>query len=247
MSTAYGQITPSADAYTNTASPTTNYGSAATLNVESASQTAYIRFDLSAIPTGYTSANIAKASLKLYVNAIGTAGSFNIDYVDGAWTESTINANLLPALGTTIASNVPLVKSNAHDYIIIDVTSAVSAWLNGTQANDGIALVANSPLSCSFTSKESTTFSHSPELDIVFLGNGAQGPPGPQGPEGPQAREARKARKVFPVLADRWVRRARLVRPESAIAAPGFPPRLTRSTTRSPTLNHVAPTAGRPM
>src|ERR1039458_6115413 len=98
-SLADGQITPSADAYTNTASPTTNYGGAATLNVESASQTAYIRFDLSAIPTGYTSANIAKASLKLYVNAVATAGSFNVDYVDGAWTESTINANLLPEIG----------------------------------------------------------------------------------------------------------------------------------------------------
>jgi len=182
----HGQLTPSADSYTNTASPTTNYGTAATINVESASQTAYIQFDLSAIPAGYTSANIAKASLKLYVNAVGTAGSFNIDYVDGAWTESTITANLLPALGTTIASSVPLSKTNAHDYIIIDVTSAVDAWLNGSQANDGIALVANSPLSCSFTSKESTTYSHSPELDIVFLGNGAQGPAGPQGPEGPQ-------------------------------------------------------------
>jgi hypothetical protein len=185
-SLAHGQITPSADAYTNTASPSTNYGAAVTLNVESASQTAYIQFDLSAIPTGYTGANIAKASLKLYVNAVSTAGSFNIDYVDGAWTESTINANLLPAMGTTIASSVPLVKSNAHDYIIVDITPAVAAWLNGSQANDGIALVANSPLSCSFTSKESTTYSHSPELDIVFLGNGTQGPAGPQGPEGPQ-------------------------------------------------------------
>jgi hypothetical protein len=186
VSLVQGQTNPSADAYTNTASPTTNYGAAATLNVESASQTAYIRFDLSAIPTGYTSANIAKASLKLYVNAVATAGSFNVDYVDGAWSESTIDANLLPALGTTIAGSVPLVKSAAHDYIIVDITSAVDAWLNGTQANDGIALVANSPLSCSFTSKESTTYSHSPELDIVFLGNGAQGPGGPQGPEGPQ-------------------------------------------------------------
>ena len=185
-SIAHGQITPSADSYTNTASPTTNYGGAVTVNVESASQTAYIQFDLSAIPAGYTGANIAKASLKLYVNAVSTAGSFNVDYVDGAWKEATITANLSPALGTTIASSVPLSKTNAHDYIIIDVTSAVDAWLNGSQANDGIALVANSPLSCSFTSKESTTYSHSPELDIVFLGNGAQGPQGPQGPEGPQ-------------------------------------------------------------
>jgi hypothetical protein len=185
-SLAHGQLTPSADAYTNTASPATNYGTAATLNVESASQTAYIRFDLSAIPAGYTGANVAQASLKLYVNAVSTAGSFNLNYVDGAWSESTITSNLLPAMGTTIASNVSLPKSIAHDYIVINITSALAGWLDGTQANDGIALVANSPLSCSFDSKENTGTSHSPELDIVFLGNGAQGPAGPQGPKGPQ-------------------------------------------------------------
>jgi hypothetical protein len=182
---AFGQLTPSADTYVNTASPTTNFGAAATLNVASASQTAYIQFDLSAIPSGYTGANIAKASLKLYVNAVGTAGSFNIDYVDGTWTEKTITANLSPALGTTIVSSVPVAKSQVGDYIIIDITPAVDAWLSGTP-NDGITLVANSPMAASFTSKENTTFSHAPELDIVFLGNGAQGPAGPQGPEGPQ-------------------------------------------------------------
>ena len=49
-SLAYGQFTPSADSYTNTASPATNYGTAVTINVESASQTSYIEFDLSAFP-----------------------------------------------------------------------------------------------------------------------------------------------------------------------------------------------------
>jgi hypothetical protein len=183
---AHAQLTPSADAYTNTASPTTNFGTAATLNVKSASQTAYIQFDLSAIPSGYTGANVAQASLKLYVNAVTNAGSFNIDYVDGAWSEKTITADLSPALGTTIVSDVSLAKTQAGDYIVINITSAVAAWLNGSQANDGIALVANSPLNCSFDSKENTGTGHSPELDIVFLGNGAQGPAGPQGPEGPQ-------------------------------------------------------------
>lgn len=183
---AYGQLTPSADSYTNTTSPTTNYGAVATLDVKSASQTSYIQFDLSAIPSGYTGANVAQASLKLYVNAITTAGSFNIDYVDGAWTEKTITADLAPALGTTIVSSVSLAKTQAGDYIVINITSAVAAWLNGTQTNDGIALVANSPLNCSFDSKENTGTSHPPELDIVFLGNGAQGPAGPQGPDGPQ-------------------------------------------------------------
>jgi uncharacterized repeat protein (TIGR03803 family) len=59
---AYSQLTPSADAFTNTATPTSNFGAAATLNVESSSQTAYIQFDLSAIPAGYTGANIADAA-----------------------------------------------------------------------------------------------------------------------------------------------------------------------------------------
>jgi hypothetical protein len=180
------QQTPSADSYINTAAPTTNYGSAGTLAVESPSQTAYIQFDLSSIPAGYTSANIAKASLKLYVSAVGKAGSFNVDFVNGSWSEKTITADLLPALGTTIAASVPITRAAQGDYIIVDITSAVDAWLNGTQANDGIALVANSPLICSFTSKENTATSHPPELDIVYNGSGAQGPAGPQGPQGLQ-------------------------------------------------------------
>jgi len=41
----------------------------------------------------------------LYVNAVTTAGSFNLDYVNGSWSEGTIYSNA-PPLGSTIASNV---------------------------------------------------------------------------------------------------------------------------------------------
>jgi trimeric autotransporter adhesin len=163
---AYGQLTPSGDSYTNTAASTTNYGAKTLLDVES-SQTTFIQFDLSSIPSGYTSADITKATLKLYVNAVTTAGSFNVDYVNGTWTESTIDASNAPALGTTIAASVPLTTKDKNQYILVDVTAAVQAWLSGT-ANDGIALVANSPLNANFDSKESTSTSHSAELDIVF-------------------------------------------------------------------------------
>jgi hypothetical protein len=165
---AYGQLTPLGDSYTNTAAATTNYGAKTLLDVES-SQTTFIQFDLSSIPASYTSADIAKATLKLYVNAVTTAGSFNVDYVNGAWTESKIDASNAPALGTTIAASVPLVTADKNQYILIDVTAAVQAWLSGT-ANDGIALVGNSPLNASFDSKESTSTSHAPELDIVYAG-----------------------------------------------------------------------------
>jgi len=168
---AYGQLTPSGDAYTSTAAPSTNYGAQKLLDVESASQTTYIQFDLSAIPAGYTGADVSKASLKLYVNAVTKAGSFNVDYVNGAWTEATIDASNAPGLGSTIAASVPLATADKNQYILIDITSAVQAWLSGTP-NDGIALVGNSPLNASFDSKENTTTSHSAELDIVFAGGG---------------------------------------------------------------------------
>jgi trimeric autotransporter adhesin len=169
-SAAFGQLTPSDDAYVNSAKPTINLGTASTLNLQSAAETSFIRFDLSAVPAGYTGSSIAKATLKLYVNSVGTAGSFNVDYVNGAWAEKTITYNLQPAIGTTIASSVPLTTASAGKYLEIDITSAMVEWLNGAQPNDGIALVANSPLVATFDSKENTGASHPAEIDIVYAG-----------------------------------------------------------------------------
>ncbi len=56
LTSACAQLTPSGDAYTNTADPTTNYGAKTLLDVESASQTTYIQFDLSSIPASYSTA-----------------------------------------------------------------------------------------------------------------------------------------------------------------------------------------------
>lgn len=78
LTAAFAQITPRKDSYTNSATTTTNYGTAGTLGVASSTssiQTAYIQFDLSSIPAGYTGAKVAKATLKLYVNSVTTAGS----------------------------------------------------------------------------------------------------------------------------------------------------------------------------
>jgi hypothetical protein len=164
------QLTPSDDAYVNSAAPTTNYGAATTLDLSSAADTAFIQFDLTAVPAGTPGSSIAKATLKLYVNSVTTAGSFNVDYVTGTWVEKTIKYSLQPAIGTTIASSVPLTTASKGKYVEIDVTAAMVEWLNGSQANDGIALVANSPLVATFDSKENTTTSHPAELDIVFAG-----------------------------------------------------------------------------
>jgi len=170
LTASYAQITPSQDAYTNTADPTTNFGAATLLDVSGATEIAYIQFNLLSIPAG---ASVSQATLKLYVNAVTKAGSFNVDYVNGTWSESKITSSLAPALGTAIVSSVPLTTASKNQYILIDITPAVVAWLNGSQANDGIALVANSTFNASFDSKENTGTSHPAELDIVFAGGGS--------------------------------------------------------------------------
>jgi hypothetical protein len=166
------QITPSQDSYTSSATPKTNYGANVLLNVNGATAATYIQFNLASIPSG---ANISQATLKLYVNAVTTAGSFNVDNVSGEWTENTITYDDTPVLGTPIASDVAVSTADKNQYILVNITPAVQAWLEGSQPNNGIALVANSTFDASFDSKENTTTSHAPELDIVFSGSSGGG------------------------------------------------------------------------
>jgi hypothetical protein len=166
-SAAYSQITPSGDSYTNTADSSTNYGSKTLLDVDGASQITYIQFNLASIPS---TASISQATLKLYVNSVTTAGSFNVDYVNGTWSESKIDASNAPPPGTTIAPNVNVTTADKNQYVLVNVTTAVRAWLDGSETNNGFALVANSSFNATFDSKENTTTSHPPELDIAYAG-----------------------------------------------------------------------------
>jgi hypothetical protein len=162
---AHAQITPLADSYTNSADATTNYGTGVLLQVDGATIISYIQFPLTSIPSGAT---VSAATLKLYVNTVATAGSFNVDYVNGSWSESSLTYSTAPALGGTIASNVAITAADKNQYILINVTSAVQAWLSGSESNDGIALVADGKFNATFDSKENTTTSHPPELDIAY-------------------------------------------------------------------------------
>ena len=103
-----------------------------------------------------------------------TAGTFNVDYIAGTWVEKTVTANLHPALGAAITTSGTLTTASKNQYILINVTSAVQAWLNGSQANDGLALVANSTFNASFDSKENATTSHPARTGHCVRGRGRQ-------------------------------------------------------------------------
>ena len=153
----------------------------------------YLKFQLlSSLPTPPpTAANVAKATLKLYVST-GTAPSGLIDVypITGTWSESTLNPLSPPPLSPTpFASGIPVGRANS--FMVLDVTQLVKDWLEGSSGggfdNDGIALVADTSTSyVVFDSKESFVTSHEPRLEIVLVNSGPQGPTGPIGPTGPK-------------------------------------------------------------
>ena len=59
---------PAADAFVNSAAPTTNYGDKSTLDIQS-TRPSLIRFDLSGLPMG---GGVARATLRLYVSSVNT-------------------------------------------------------------------------------------------------------------------------------------------------------------------------------
>jgi hypothetical protein len=101
VSVSQAQITPSQDVYANNADPTTNFGANGLLDVDGASQITYIRFNLASVPSGV---HVSQATLKLYVNAVTIAGSFNVDYVTGTGTTAFLPlwTNGTGALGNSI-------------------------------------------------------------------------------------------------------------------------------------------------
>jgi hypothetical protein len=137
---ASAQITPSADAYTRNANPGTDYGPPDCSLSKGCGAATYTHFDLSSIPA---SVSVTQATLKLYVNAVTTQGAINVRYVNGAWAEDTITSILAPAHGALIASNAFLIASDKNQYVLVNVTPAAVAWLNGSEANKGLELVAD--------------------------------------------------------------------------------------------------------
>ncbi len=158
-----------------------NAGTLTNLNV-GGGYTALVQFDLSLLPAGTTAAGVTRAVLRVYCNRADTPGVMAVQPVLAGWGEYTVTYQTLPALGA--AAQLAQVDA-ADEFVALDVTATVKAWIAGTQPNNGLAFSAGSAL-LQFDSKENDQTSHPPQLEIVLAtgGNGTQGPAGPTGPQG---------------------------------------------------------------
>jgi len=93
-----------ADAHVSASLPTTHFGNLPNLNVGGGS-TGLLRFDLGTLPSATTAAKLVKATLVLYVNRVGIAGTIEAQTINSAWTEAAVTQGSAPV--TSGASSVP--------------------------------------------------------------------------------------------------------------------------------------------
>ena len=175
---------PSADSFVLSTSPKANFGGWPQLAVTPGATT-FIQFNLSSLQANAT---VSKATLRLYVDAVTGAGNMDVYEIGASWTEGALNFVNAPTPGLSATGGKPVAISsaNVNQFVLIDITTLVQGWTNGTVPNNGIALkLTSSAGGFSFDSKESPLTSHEPELEITLVDAGPQGPQGLQGPAGP--------------------------------------------------------------
>lgn len=182
------------DTYVDSSRATTNNGTSGNLVVSKSSTAttrAFLKFNIATLPAGTVQTDIKQARLRLWVNSSSTTvGAITLTPVTSAWNETTLTNSTSSSLTFGLQKHANLSVSFIGQFVSLDVTDWVQAWVAGTLVNEGFQIETgtnSTTLSLYFDSKESTTTSHEPQLEIVLNGPpGPQGSPGPQGPQGIQ-------------------------------------------------------------
>jgi len=157
------------DAWTNNTQPTTNSGSASTLNTglsSGSTRRTYLQWDVSAIPAN---AVIQSATMTLFQTSSTGPANLNVLRANGTWTETGLTwANqpiaVLPAVTTTTVLGAP-----TQVFVSFNLTTVVQQWVNGTHVNKGVVLQQGGGNATSFASSEATTPANRPAVDICYV------------------------------------------------------------------------------
>jgi Collagen triple helix repeat (20 copies) len=169
------------DAHVSMTRSTTNFGTLSNLYVGNGN-TALLQFDLSTLPAGLTSSQVAHATLTVFVNRVNSGGAVNLAPVTSAWNESAVTYATIPAIGAPVNG---FTAANAGQYITLDVTSLVQGWVTAPATNFGLALTSMAA-NLLLDSKENDETGHAASLDITVTSMGATGAQGPEGMQGVQ-------------------------------------------------------------
>jgi Bacterial Ig-like domain len=147
------------DSYVSSATPTTDYGSATALGVDSSpTEVSYLKFDLGA----HAGKTITEAKLQLQVTN-GSTGTQRVKLVaDDTWTESALRYSTRPATGTQVGT-VTSPSAATH-------SATLDKELLKAELGQKLSLAVDSSSSdgLDFASSENTTTTNRPKLILTL-------------------------------------------------------------------------------
>jgi hypothetical protein len=185
----------------------TNAGASVAININPGNK-GLLKFNLSTLPAGISSSDIAKATLVFYVKTLPTAGRLQVSPVTKAWSEYSVTTSTAPLEGLPLATSAAI--SRGEVYVVVDITHLVMNWVDVPSTNFGLMLepLATTRTSLTIDSKEAAATSHPAYIDVALKGpvgekgatgltgsagingingtNGIDGAPGTKGDIGPQ-------------------------------------------------------------
>ena len=133
---------PSADAYVNAESLTSNYGSSTSLRADASPEVrSYLRFSVQGL-----NGTVTRATLRVFANSASSQGCSAHGVSNNTWTESTINFSNAPSVGGALGSSGSF---GAGIWISMDVTAYITG--NGTY---NLALTTPGSTAVSLSSRE---------------------------------------------------------------------------------------------
>ena len=114
-------LTPDADAYVNSSSSSTNYGSSSALRADGSPPiNSYVRFTVPSLG----GSPISQAQLLIHANSSSTSGLTALTVADNTWGENTITYANAPTMGSALETSPPVTGGT---WITFDVTSYVTS------------------------------------------------------------------------------------------------------------------------
>lgn len=145
--------------------PLTSASGIATTLPVSRTRTALIRFD--AGTAGISAASVTQARLTIYIPSVKVRGALSFHVVNQDWSETFVEkARPLPALAPAFVT-LPSASVVQKQFIVLDVTTQVKAWLAAPSTDFGFAVASpDGVASLALSSKEGPASGPAAVLEI---------------------------------------------------------------------------------
>lgn len=156
----------SEDTSTTTITKTAKTAGKATTLPVSATRSALVRFEVGSFGGTIPSGNVTSARLILYIGTAKVPGDLTVRAVTSDWSEVFVAPLVVPAIDPGTLAAIPSAQVVAKQFVAVDVTAQVQAWLDTPADDFGFAVTAAGTTNVLLGSKEGSGTGYPAELQI---------------------------------------------------------------------------------